>query len=163
MGVWMKSSGVIVLLGLSAFALTGCGAAMRNYLERDTPTQTASTTPIRQDLTMPPDLRLPAPGTTTALPDPGAVNSQAALTAPPPAAAAPATKSATAAAVAPAPANGPDSVYTNAGISLYNPDGTKKTDQQLRNELQAYYIAQKKAKNPNYGTVFNMGNIFKDE
>ena len=162
MGVWMKSSGATVLLALMAFALSGCGAAMRNYLERDTPTQTASTAPIRQDLTMPPDLRLPAPGTTAALPDPGAVDTQAALTAPPPAAA-PAAKAATAAAVPAAPANGPDSVYTNAGISLYNPDGTKKSDQQLRNELQAYYIAQKKAKNPNYGTVFNIGNIFKDE
>jgi hypothetical protein len=59
--------------------------------------------------------------------------------------------------------NGPYSVFTNAGISLYNADGTKKTDQQLRDELQAYYIAQKKAKNPSYGTVFNIGNIFKDE
>lgn len=160
MGVWMKSTGVTVLLGLVAFALTGCGSTMRNYLERDTPTATASVAPIRQDLTMPPDLRLPEPGTTTALPDPGATSSAAALTAPPPAAA---TKSATAAAVPAAPANGPDSVYTNVGISLYNPDGTKKSDQQLRSELQAYYIAQKKAKNPNYGTVFNIGNIFKDE
>ena len=162
MGVWMKSSGVTVLLGLAAFALTGCGATMRNYLERDTPQQTAGAAPMRQDLTMPPDLRLPEPGTTAALPDPGAVNSAAALTAPP-LAAAPATKTTTAAAVPAAPAGGPESVYTNAGISLYNPDGTKKTDQQLRNELQAYYIAQKKAKNPNYGTVFNIGNIFKDE
>lgn len=162
MGVWMKSSGVTVLLGLAAFALTGCGATMRNYLERDTPQQTAGAAPMRQDLTMPPDLRLPEPGTTAALPDPGAVNAEAALAAPP-AAAVSAPKATTAAAVPATPANGPDSVYTNAGISLYNPDGTKKTDQQLRNELQAYYIAQKKAKNPNYGTVFNIGNIFKDE
>lgn len=156
----MKSSGVTVLLVLAAFALTGCGNTMRNYLERETPTATGSVAPIRQDLTMPPDLRLPEPGTTTAMPDPGAANVSAALTAPPPAASA-AAKTTTAAAAA--PASGPDSVYVNAGISLYNPDGTKKSDQQLRNELQAYYIAQKKAKNPNYGTVFNMRNIFKDE
>ena len=162
MGVWMTSTRVTVLLGLVAFALTGCGSTMRNYLERETPTNTAGVAPIRQDLTMPPDLRLPEPGTTTAMPDPGAVNSTAALTAPPPAAA-PATKTTTAAAVPADPAGGPESVYTNAGISLYNADGTKKTDQQLRQELQAYYLAQKKAKNPNYGTVFNIGNIFKDE
>jgi hypothetical protein len=114
---------------------------------------------------MPPDLRLPPPGTTTAMPDPGAINSTAALTAPPPAAApaAPAAPATTGATAAAAPATGPDSVYVNAGISLYNPDGTKKTDQQLRQELQAYYLAQKKAKNPSYGTVFNIGNIFKDE
>lgn len=133
---------------------------MRDYLERDTPPQ--PTAAIRQDLTMPPDLRLPPPGTTAPMPDPGAVNTQATLTTPPPATAP--VKSTTAAAVpAVPPASGPDSVYTNVGISLYNPDGTKKTDQQLREELQAYYIAQKKTKNPNYGTVFNMGNIFKDE
>jgi hypothetical protein len=161
----MKSSGVTVLLGLAAFALTGCGNTMRNYLERDTPTATASVAPIRQDLTMPPDLRLPPPGTTTALPDPGAIDTTAALTAQPPAATkvASAATATTATTAATAPVSGPDSVYVNAGIALNNPDGTRKSDPQLRRELQAYYLAQKQAKNPNYGTVFNIGNIFKDE
>jgi hypothetical protein len=118
---------------------------------------------------MPPDLRLPQPGTTAAAPDPGAAalsasTSTAALTAPPPENAAP-SKAKTSAAVVPAtpPANAADSVYTNAGISLTNADGTRKSDAQLRKELQEYYLAQKKAQNPNYGTVFNIGNIFKDE
>ena len=158
MGVGMKSAVSMVLLGVTAIALTGCGNAMRDMLEKDTPAQT---TAMRGDLTMPPDLRLPAPGTTAPAPDPGAVDTQAALTAPPPAAAAPAP-----AKVASAPAanpSDPNSIYTNAGISLYKPDGTKKTDSELRDELQQYYINQKKAKNPNYGTVFNIGNIFKDE
>lgn len=144
-----------VAVGLLAIGLAGCGSTMRNYLEKDTPAQTAS---MRQDLTIPPDLALPPPGTTTAAPDPAAyANETAALAAP-----APAPRS-TVATPAPAVNDGPYAVYTNVGISLTNPDGSKKTDQQLREELQAYYIAQKKTKNPNYGTVFNIGNIFKDE
>lgn len=158
MGFGMKSAAVMVLLAVSATALTGCGSTMRNYLEKDTPTQSTST---RTDLTMPPDLRLPPPGTTAPAPDPGAMESEVALTAPPPAA----TRTASAAPAAPlSPATtAADSVYTQAGISLYKPDGTKKSESELRLELQNYYIAQKKAKNPNYGTVFNIGNIFKDE
>jgi hypothetical protein len=156
----MKSAVVTVLLGVMATSLAGCGSTMRNYLEKETPGQNAA---VRSDLTMPPDLRLPQPGTTAPAPDPGAMTTTAALTAPPadlesaPAAAAKpisAPKAATTAA---------DDVYTQAGISLYNADGTKKTDAQLRQELQNYYMAQKKAKNPNYGTIMNIGNIFKDE
>ena len=95
------------------------------------------------------------------MPDPGAsaLPDNAALTAPPPAAPA----RTTAAAPAVAGNSAADSVYTNAGISVYKPDGTRKSDDELRRELQQYHIAQKKAKNPNYGTVFNIGNIFKDE
>ena len=152
----MKSAVKAVLLSVTVMALTGCGTSMRDYLEKDTPAQS---TAMRGDLTMPPDLRLPQPGTTAPAPDPGAaLSSQAALTAPPPAPSAPSTAAPPAAGTTAA-----DSVYTQAGISLYKPDGTKKSDTELRNELQAYHLAQKKAKNPNYGTVFNIGNIFKDE
>ena len=155
----MKSASVLFLLGAMSVALAGCGSSMRDYLEKDTPTQTTS---VRQDLTMPPDLRLPPPGTTAPAPDPGAISSTrtAVLTAPPAAAAAPKAPAAAAPAVA---SNSPDAVYINAGISVTNPDGSRKTDAQLREELQQYYLAQKKSANPNYGTVFNIGNIFKDE
>jgi hypothetical protein len=161
MGVRMKSAVLTVLLGVTAVALTGCGNAMRSYLEKDTPTQTAA---MRSDLTMPPDLRLPQPGTTAPAPDPGMASTQAALVAPPPPASAPAKAAPPATSnTAATTTNAADSIYTNAGISLYKPDGTKKTDAELRKELQDYYMAQKKAKNPNYGTIFNVGNIFKDE
>lgn len=164
MGVLMKSAVSTVLLGVMAMALAGCGNSMRSYLEKDTPSQT---TAMRGDLTMPPDLRLPQPGTTAPAPDTSAMSNQAALTAPPPpeaAATAPAKVASAPATTAPAAnPNDPNSVYTQAGISIYKADGTKKTDAELRRELQEYYIAQKKAKNPNYGTVFNIGNIFKDE
>lgn len=156
MGVRMKSAVFMVLLTVMATGLAGCGSTMRDYLEKETPAQNQA---VRSDLTMPPDLRLPQPGTTAPAPDPGAESTQAALTAPPPAAAAPSIPAKPPAAGATAA----DSVYTQAGISLYKPDGTKKSDAELRKELQDYYLAQKKAKNPNYGTVFNIGNIFKDE
>ena len=113
----------------------------------------------------------PNPDWDAAAPDPGAsavaATQTAALSTPPslPVASAPkaAAPAVTTQATTTAPASGPDAIYTNAGISVFNPDGTRKTDQQLREELQAYYISQKKAKNPNYGTFMNIGNIFKDE
>jgi hypothetical protein len=139
-------------LGLSALMLSGCGSAMRDYLERDTPQQQAA---VRQDLTMPPDLRLPPPGTTQPAPDPGAPSVYDSS-----AGSAAATASIAPAAPRPAPEQG---IYEKAGISLYKADGTKKSDAELRAELRAYYIAQKKQQNPSYGTVFNMGNIFSDD
>lgn len=170
----MNRAALTALLCMVGLSLAGCGNTMRNYLEKDTPSEALNT---RQDLTMPPDLRLPPPGTTTAPPDPGAARAPAAqtaaLTTPPPAAPAAPAAPAYAAPKAAAPAvqtatttaggDPKDAIYTNVGISVYNPDGTRKTDLQLRQELQAYYIAQKKAKNPNYGTFMNIGNIFKDE
>jgi len=162
----MNRAAVTVLLCLAGLGLAGCSNTMRGYLEKETPNQTLNT---RQDLAMPPDLRLPPPGTTTAAPDPGAAaaTQTAALSTPPALPVASAPKAAAPAVKTPAtttePASGPDAIYTNAGISVFNPDGTRKTDQQLREELQAYYIAQKKSKNPNYGTFMNIGNIFKDE
>lgn len=164
----MNRAAVTVLLCLAGLSLAGCSNTMRNYLEKETPTQTLN---ARQDLAMPPDLRLPPPGTTAAAPDPGAsavaATQTAALSTPPslPVASAPkaAAPAVTTQATTTAPASGPDAIYTNVGISVFNPDGTRKTDQQLREELQAYYISQKKSKNPNYGTFMNIGNIFKDE
>ena len=164
----MNRAGVTVLLCLAGLSLAGCANPMRGYLEKETPNESMT---ARQDLTMPPDLRLPQPGTTTAPPDPGAAAApaatQAALTTPPAAPAYTAPKAAapavTTAATTTEASSGPDAIYTAAGISVYNPDGTRKTDQQLREELQAYYIAKKKSKNPNYGTFMNIGNIFKDE
>lgn len=165
----MNRACVTALLCMMGLSLAGCSNSMRGYLEKETPTETLT---ARQDLTMPPDLRLPPPGTTTAPPDPGVAaaapaTQSASLASPPlapvaaaPKAAAPAVKTA---AVTTEAASGPDAIYTNAGISVFNPDGTRKSDQQLREELQAYYIAQKKARNPNYGTFMNIGNIFKDE
>ena len=131
-------------LALVAVITAGCGSTMRNMLERgDPPEQQAN---VRQELTMPPDMRLPPPGS-----------------APEPTAQEPAPTYSTGATTPGERPHYGDDVYAQAGISVYKPDGTRKTDAELREELQQYYIAKKKQKNPKYGTVFNMGNIFKDE
>ena len=55
-----------------------------------------------------------------------------------------------------------DKVYIKHGIDVYNPDGTHKKTVDLNRELAERIKAEKKAKNPKYGTIFNMGNLFKD-
>ena len=151
MGDWMKSAVRVVVLGVMAFGLAGCGSTMSNWLEKDTPTQTAA---VGRDLTMPPDMRLPPPGSAPASTaytsnEPDLYSGSDNLAAQP---------------VAPAPRpSAADNVYTQAGISLTKPDGTKKTDAELREELRQWHLAQKKQKNQKYGTVFNIGNIFNDE
>ena len=147
----MNSRVSAAVLGLFALLLAGCGETMRGYLEKDTPAQSAATP---QDLTMPPDLSLAQPGTAPAEPQPVSPSSydNADLAAPAPSAP-----------VSPSAAAPLQDKYAKAGISLLKPDGTKKTDAELDVELKAYYVAQKRQQNPNYGTVFNMGNIFKDE
>ena len=51
----MNRAAVTVLLCLAGFGLAGCSNTMRGYLEKETPNQALNT---RQDLAMPPDLRL---------------------------------------------------------------------------------------------------------
>jgi hypothetical protein len=158
--MWMKSPIAVLVLAVLAAGTAGCSDTMRNYLEKDTPTQQQAA--VRQDLTMPPDLSLAppssAPQESTASANQPLYDSSstAAAPAPAPAPAAPAM----AAKPRPSPA---DSLYEKAGISLTKPDGTRKTQAELQAEYKAWYVAQKRQQNPNYGTVFNMGNVFKDE
>lgn len=60
-------------------------------------------------------------------------------------------------ATAPVPTN---DVYAKYGISRSNPDGSEKSQDQLINELRAKQKELEQSKNPNYGTVFNIGNLF---
>jgi hypothetical protein len=52
--------------------------------------------------------------------------------------------------------------YQRFGIAKTKPDGTPKTQAELDRELLEAVRAEKRKQNPNYGTVFNMGRIFKD-
>lgn len=110
-------------------------------------------------LAMPPDLQLRQPGVTTeeyqpntaaVSPDPAPLDADMA--------AVPATPVAPVARPQPAP-----DIYDQYGISKFKPDGSKKTDAELQEELRRAVIARKRQKNPRYGTVFNIGNIFRDE
>lgn len=154
----MKSPVAVLVLAVLAAGAAGCSDTMRNYLEKDTPTQQQAA--VRQDLTMPPDLSLAPPSSspqeTTAGANQPLYDSSGSSAALAPAPATPAM----AAKPRPTPA---DSLYEKAGISLTKPDGTRKTQAELQAEYKAWYVAQKRQQNPNYGTVFNMGNVFKDE
>jgi hypothetical protein len=55
-----------------------------------------------------------------------------------------------------------ENAYQKFGISKTKPDGTAKTQAELDRELLEAVRAEKRKQNPNYGTVFNMGRIFKD-
>ncbi len=148
----MKSAVSLVLLGLVATMASGCGSTMRSMLDHSDPPQEQAA--VRQELTMPPDLRLAEPGTAPVETQQATQDSYGSSAAPAPVVpAGPAAER---------PKYG-DDVYAQAGIPVTKPDGTRKTDADLREELQRYYIAQKRQKNPKYGTVFNMGNIFNDE
>lgn len=106
-----------------------------------------------QNLAMPPDLQLRAPSgpiTEDYVPNTVAAGTDTASD--------PAQDLAAA-----TPAKPDGDVYERNGISKFHPDGKAKTDQELQAELKALYLAKKRQKNPNYGTIFNIGNIFKDE
>ncbi len=148
----MKSRGSI--LGLLAIAVAASGCSSVSGLLDDSPApQTMAAAPA--DLSMPPDLRLPPPGSAPP-PAPAYQETQAV-------ASAPATSAATPGVPAAGGGKPEDAAYEKYGIVIYNPDGTRRPDYVLREELRQAVIAQKQKANPNYGTVFNIGNIFKDE
>ncbi len=50
--------------------------------------------------------------------------------------------------------------YAKWGVSRYKPDGTKKTQAELTEEMRKKKLEIERAKNPNYGTIFNLGSIW---
>lgn len=60
------------------------------------------------------------------------------------------------------PAPEPQDVYARLGISKTRPDGSPKTQAELNEELRQKKIAAQKAANPNYGSIWNMGNVWSD-
>jgi hypothetical protein len=144
----------LVLIAVSALALTGCSSGL---LGRGGSAPTAEPQiAVGNDLALPPDLSLATPGT----------QRRAA-----PAATAPAAQEtalyeddapplSTAGAL---PKGTEGDPYAKYGISKLKPDGTKKTDWELRQELKAAVLAEKRKKNPRYGTIFNAGELFSDD
>ena len=136
-----------IVLGILATGCTSIADVMRPG-----PAEQPQVQQTYQDLSMPPDLQLHPPGTAAAPPpveQPVASSTRVAS--------APATPYGGAASQ---PAG---DIYERNGISKVKPDGTPKTDAELQAELKKIYLAKKTAANPNYGSVFNIGNIFKDE
>jgi hypothetical protein len=149
--VW-KISGVLAM----SLVLAGCGASrlLGNMgLGNSSPAPQAPAVRTGNNLALPPDLQLRPPGTTTEtyqpnpapLPPVETASAEEGLYAP----------------VAPAPAVKKD-IYAEYGISKTKPDGTPKSDGELRVELKQAILKRKRETNPGYGTVRNIGAIFSD-
>lgn len=53
-----------------------------------------------------------------------------------------------------------DKIYYDNGINPYNADGTRKSPDALNAELRNKSLEKKRAANPSYGTIFNMGELW---
>jgi DUF3035 family protein len=54
-----------------------------------------------------------------------------------------------------------EDAYLKFGISKTRPDGTAKTQTELDRELLEAVRREKRKQNPSYGTIFNMGDLFR--
>ncbi len=151
----MKRFQFLISILACGFVLAGCSetkfldslGAGKSSTPQETGVQTGN------NLAMPPDLQLKAPGTVTETYQPNKV------------AAAPAeTTGNDAAPVAPLPvAQVPkQDIYAQYGVSKNKPDGTAKTREELQAELKQAMLKKKQQTDPNYGTIFNIGSVFKD-
>ena len=149
--VWTASS--LLALGL---VLGGCSSSrvLDTLGLGNSPTPAAPVVRTGNNLALPPDLQLRPPGTVTEDYQP---NTQAA---PPLQTAAQEEGLYSSAPVTAAPPVRRD-VYAEYGVSKLKPDGTPKTDDELKAELKVAILKRRQQQNPNYGTIFNMGNIFK--
>lgn len=156
MGSFMKN---VFFAPLVAVSLAGCGSLLDSPNPNKLGGPSQVTVPAGNNLVLPPDLQLAAPGNGTA---PGY---DTAAEPPPPKKSAALAK----------PVTGNDTLYGGGsaapqgdvfdqyGISKTKPDGTPKTQQELANELKAAILRKKRQKNPGYGTIANIGNIFSDD
>ncbi len=143
----MKLAPSVFCVLAAALLLQGC--TLGGLLNRKSAVPQATSVPTGGNLAMPPDLQLATPGTAT-------------YRAPPPSLAAPAEGVYGTASAQPGVAAPTQDVYTRYGISVYKPDGTRKTKTELDAELKAAMLAEKRRTNPGYGTFRNIGAIFTD-
>ncbi len=149
--VWTLS-GVLVL----GFVLGGCSSSglLDKMGLRDSPTPQTPVIQTGNNLALPPDLQLRPPGTVSENYQPNTVPAapvQSAsldegLYSSPPAYQPPVKRD----------------IYAEYGISRLKPDGTAKTDEDLKAELKLAMLKRKQQQNPNYGTIRNIGGIFSD-
>jgi hypothetical protein len=119
---------------------------------------------VNRQLTMPPDLNLPAPADADmniATGDPAAPVATNPAATPPATAAAPQSNSPIVPGTNMTFDQQQDQLYARYGINKLKADGTPKTFDELQAELAAAVKAEKKAANPNYGTIWNIGEWLK--
>lgn len=56
----------------------------------------------------------------------------------------------------------PLDVYARWGVSRTHPDGREKTQVELNKEMREKRIEAERQKDPNYGTIWNLGSIWSD-
>ena len=146
---------VLIVVGL---ALAGCSSILNS--KSNVPE--AAGVQTGNNLAMPPDLQLAVPGQTTEAYQPNGV---VAPVAPVANIKTPNTKPlkqmASASPVAPVAPK--QDLYEQYGISKTNADGTPKKPEILQAELKAAILKKKRETNPGYGTISNIGAIFKDQ
>ena len=170
----------VIGLGISAAALAACSeTAFMDTLGIGKNVPNEKLVATNPPLSVPPDLRLPPPGqaaTNTNASGAAVADSAQTLAAPPadataaaygpdaaatqPATTQPAAKQANAAASG-RKNDAYDDIYARYGISRYHPDGREKTIAELNRELAEKIKEEKRRKNPYYGTIFNIGSLFK--
>ena len=150
--VW-TFSGVLAL----GFVLGGCSSSgFLNSMGLGNSPAPQQTPVVRtgNNLALPPDLQLRPPGAVTedyqpnqppVAPVESASLDQGLYSSPP---------------VAPAPVK--RDIYAEYGISKIKPDGTAKTPDELKAELKVAILKRKQQQNPGYGTIRNIGAIFKE-
>lgn len=60
-------------------------------------------------------------------------------------------------------ANQPQDAYARYGVSRTHPDGREKTQLELNEELRQKKLELERQKNPNYGTIWNLGSVWSDD
>jgi hypothetical protein len=138
----------------AALALGGCstsGMLEKMGMGGGKPAPATTTVQSGNPLAMPPDLRLKQPGAVADTYQPNTVAGEPVE-----------QQTAAAQPVDPAPAAPQGDVYEQYGISKTKPDGTAKTQQELKAELKIAVRKKKQEANPGYGTFRNFGSIFSD-
>lgn len=163
----MKKAFGLVLSISAALAVAGCSETKMQDLLGSGKAAVPDETQVRtnRNLAMPPDLNLRPPSGEIA--EDGQLNTVAAAPPAEPAMEQAAPEPAPVKTAAAAPAQGAEppqqDVYEKYGISKVGADGKPKSENQLFKELREAQLAEKRRANPNYGTIWNMGNVFKDE
>jgi hypothetical protein len=153
----MISSRMVLGVVAASLVLAGCSSAS-GLLNRGSRGPQATNVPTGGNLSLPPDLQLPAPGSGTAAsyqPSAPAASVDGGVYGTP--------------AAAPRRGIGNTScpngtkaldIYECYGVNKLKPDGTKKNAAELQLEVRKAVMAEKRRANPSYGTFKNFGELF---
>jgi hypothetical protein len=149
----LKNSVIVVL----SLVVAGCSSNLLGGGGGSTGPVAEPNIPVGNQLALPPDLALKAPGPTSPT-----YKSNASLAATDNAVYSDDINSAPINREAALPKGTSQDPYEKYGISKVNADGTPKSESKLREELRQAVLAEKRKTNPNYGTVRNIGELFRD-